>query len=150
MGLRHGDAEEPAALAIRLRIGDARRRPSPGLGGQGQVPWKFQTTGARHPTSLVSAINSSGDNPGALVSKHLEADGRMALTGKDDFNRKLRSAMRQRQNIPRNPPSNTPHECAATHGLINPIHQIARRHKFLYLSGERYQFATAHRFASFA
>jgi len=37
-------------------------------------------------------------NPGTLVGKHLEADGRMALTGKDYFNRKLRSSMRQRQN----------------------------------------------------
>jgi hypothetical protein len=29
-------------------------------------------------------------------------------------------------------------------------HQIARGHKFLYLLNERYQFATVHRFASFA
>jgi len=39
-------------------------------------------------------------NPGALVWKHLDADGRMAITGKVDFNRKVRSSMRQLQNDP--------------------------------------------------
>ena len=39
-------------------------------------------------------------NPGALVWKHLEAAGRMAVTGKDDFKRKVRSSMRQLQNDP--------------------------------------------------
>jgi hypothetical protein len=48
------------------------------------------------------------------------------------------------------PPSNTTHEWVATFGLINPVHQIAREHKFLYLLSERYQFATVRRFASFA
>ncbi|MGC2092673.1 MAG: hypothetical protein WA648_05830, partial [Methylocella sp.] len=48
------------------------------------------------------------------------------------------------------PPSNAPHERAATHGLINPVQQIAGGHKFLYLLSERHQFATAHRFAIFA
>jgi transposase len=37
-------------------------------------------------------------NPGALVWKHLEAAGRMAITGKDDIHRKVRSSIRQRQN----------------------------------------------------
>jgi len=49
-----------------------------------------------------------------------------------------------------NPPSNTPHEWVATFGLINPVHQIACGHKFLYLLSERYQFATVRRVASFA
>jgi hypothetical protein len=35
-------------------------------------------------------------------------------------------------------------------GLINPVHQIACGQKFLYLLSERCQFATVHRFASFA
>ena len=51
--------------------------------------------------------------------------------------------MRQLQN-------DTPHECAATYGLINTVQQIAGGHKFLYLLSERYQFATAQRFANFA
>ena len=41
-------------------------------------------------------------NPDELVWKHLKADtvGRMAVTGKDDFERKVRSSMRQLQNDP--------------------------------------------------
>ena len=41
-------------------------------------------------------------NPGELVWKHLEADtvGRRTITAKDDFNRKVRSSMRQLQNDP--------------------------------------------------
>jgi transposase len=41
-------------------------------------------------------------NPDELVWKHLKADtvGRMAVTGKDDFKRKVRSSMRQLQNDP--------------------------------------------------
>jgi hypothetical protein len=39
-------------------------------------------------------------NPDPLVGEHLEAAGRMALTGQDDFNRKVRSSMRHRQNDP--------------------------------------------------
>ena len=41
-------------------------------------------------------------NPGELVWKHLKSDtvGRMAVTGKDDFQRKIRSSMRQQQNDP--------------------------------------------------
>jgi hypothetical protein len=36
-------------------------------------------------------------------------------------------------------------------GQDTPFYDIlAGDHKFLYLSSERYQFATAHRFASFA
>jgi hypothetical protein len=96
-------------------------------------------------------------NPGASVGKHLEAAGRMAITGQDDFKAKVRSSMRQPQNGPGKssrstgtPPSNAPHECAATHGLINPVQQIARGDKFLYLLSEQYQVATAHRFASFS
>ena|GEM_PF-3952069 len=40
-------------------------------------------------------------NPGALVGKHLEAAGRMAGTGKDDFNCEVRSSMRHPQNDPK-------------------------------------------------
>jgi len=41
-------------------------------------------------------------NPDELVWKHLKADtvGRMAVTGKDDFKRKVRSSMRRLQNNP--------------------------------------------------
>jgi hypothetical protein len=35
-------------------------------------------------------------------------------------------------------------------GNIDTVQQIAGGRKFLYLLSERYQFATAHRFASFA
>jgi hypothetical protein len=39
-------------------------------------------------------------NPDALAGKYLEADtiGRMAVTGKDDFQRKVLSSLRQLQN----------------------------------------------------
>jgi transposase len=42
-------------------------------------------------------------NPDELVWKHLKADtvGRMAVTSKDDFQRKVRSSMRQLQNDPK-------------------------------------------------
>ncbi|MGH6821474.1 MAG: IS630 family transposase, partial [Methylocella sp.] len=41
-------------------------------------------------------------NPDELVWKHLKADtvGRMTITGKDDFKRKVRSSMRRLQNDP--------------------------------------------------
>jgi transposase len=41
-------------------------------------------------------------NPDELVWKHLKADtvGRMAVIGKDDFKRKVRSSMRRLQNDP--------------------------------------------------
>ncbi|MGO9233106.1 MAG: IS630 family transposase, partial [Methylocella sp.] len=41
-------------------------------------------------------------NPDELVWKHLKADtvGRMAVTGKDDFKREVRSSMRSLQNYP--------------------------------------------------
>jgi hypothetical protein len=85
------------------------------------------------------------------------AAGRMATTRKNDINRKVRSSIHQRQNdsekiraFDRSPPSNTPHRCAATYGPIDDAQQIAGGHNFLYLLSERYQFATAHRFASFA
>jgi transposase len=41
-------------------------------------------------------------NPDELVWKHLETDtvGRRTITGNDDFNRKVRSSMRQLQNDP--------------------------------------------------
>jgi hypothetical protein len=41
-------------------------------------------------------------NPDELVWKHLKADtvGRMAVTGKTDFKRKVRSSMRRLQNDP--------------------------------------------------
>ncbi|MGI8568643.1 MAG: hypothetical protein ACR2KT_06010 [Methylocella sp.] len=39
-------------------------------------------------------------NHGGLVWKHRKAAGRTAITGKDDFNRKGRSSMRQPQNKP--------------------------------------------------
>ena len=41
-------------------------------------------------------------NPDELVWKHLKADtvGRMAVTGKDDFKRKVRSSMRHLQGNP--------------------------------------------------
>jgi transposase len=44
--------------------------------------------------------NSPDRNPYESVWKHLKADivGRMTITGKDDFNRKVRSSMRQLQN----------------------------------------------------
>jgi hypothetical protein len=53
IGLRSGDAEEPAAIAVRLRTVDPRRHPSPSSGDQGTpiVP----ATGTRHAMSLVSA-----------------------------------------------------------------------------------------------
>ncbi|MGH6811351.1 MAG: transposase [Methylocella sp.] len=46
--------------------------------------------------------NSPDRNPYESVWKHLKPDtvGRMAITGKDDFNRKVRSSMRQLQNDP--------------------------------------------------
>jgi transposase len=42
-------------------------------------------------------------NPDELVWKHLKADkvGRMAVSGKDDFKRKVRLSMRQLQNDPK-------------------------------------------------
>jgi transposase len=45
-------------------------------------------------------------NPDALVWKHLKANtvGRMAVTSKDDFRRKVRSSMRQLQNDPKKNP----------------------------------------------
>jgi DDE superfamily endonuclease len=42
-------------------------------------------------------------NPDELVWKHLKSDttGRMAVTGKNDFQRKVRSSMRRLQNDPK-------------------------------------------------
>jgi hypothetical protein len=61
-------------------------------------------------------------NPGGLVRKHRKAAGRTAITGKDNFNRKVRASMCQSQNNPKKsapsigtPLSNTPHECEATY-----------------------------------
>ncbi len=46
--------------------------------------------------------NAPDRNPGALVWKYLEADtaGRMTVTGRTGFQRKVRSSMRQLQNGP--------------------------------------------------
>ena len=52
----------------------------------------------RDPGRLSQVATAYADrNPGALVWKHLEAGtvGRMAITGKDNVNRKVRSSMRQ-------------------------------------------------------
>jgi hypothetical protein len=62
------------------------------------------------------------------VWKHLKADtvGRMAVTGKTDFKRKVRSSMRRLKTTPeksarsiRSNLSNTPRECSLTYSLIN-------------------------------
>src|SRR6202023_925407 len=51
IGLRSGDAEEPAAIAVRLRTVDPRRHPSPSSGDQGTPI--AQATGPRHAMRLV-------------------------------------------------------------------------------------------------
>src|ERR1700731_2833225 len=68
-------------------------------------------------------------NPDELVWKHLKADavGRMAVTSKEDFARKVRRSMRDLQNDARKiisffqKPSltNTPRDCEPTYGRIN-------------------------------
>jgi transposase len=67
-------------------------------------------------------------NPDELVWKHLKADtvGRMAVTDKTDFKKKVRASMRQLQKDPKKSDpstkshlSNTPRESAHTYGLIN-------------------------------
>jgi hypothetical protein len=61
-------------------------------------------------------------NPGGLARQHRKAAGRTAITGKDNFNREVRSSMRQPQNNPKKsapsigtPLSNTLHEREATY-----------------------------------
>jgi transposase len=67
-------------------------------------------------------------NPDELVWKHLKADtvGRMAVTSKEDFAKKVRRSMRELQNESKksspsfkSPRSNTPHKYALTYGRIN-------------------------------
>ena len=48
--------------------------------------------------------------------------GRMAVTGKTDFKRKVRSSMRRLQNDPGN--SNTPRKCSLTYSPINTSQSV--------------------------
>jgi hypothetical protein len=71
--------------------------------------------------------NAADRNPGELARKHLKAAtaGRMAVTGKVGFQRKVRSSLRQLQNDPwkiisfffRSPRSNTPPEGSHIYAL---------------------------------
>jgi hypothetical protein len=97
---------------------DRRSRP----GSSDKESRRFRATAGQEIALVLFAAPCARPQPRRVGAEASESGWRTAITGKDNFNRKVRSSMRQPQNNPKKsapsigtPLSNTLHEREATY-----------------------------------